>query len=261
MLIRKGLLLLVATTSILFSDAKLPPLETEKVQNVTAPAVSVKPKENNLIGTSFLDICDIEKGKVSNYGKLDFHDLANKHKNGDKVTKSCKEYYSKATDSNLFVLDEWNDIPPFVIPLPEGGKLIKFTTKIKVPQEIIREDKIFIASDSFYGEKMGNLELTTNTYSFRIPYIFAVNGKFLDGNNHLVTLNGKDYIDLELYGLFYTQEQQISFNNVMKKISENHKKFISAANGLLKFELKLQENKRGAKEFQVLTAKDIFQTE
>lgn len=229
------------TVGLLYSQ-ELPKLEigTQPLPSVENIKTEVAPKieESKLTkGLSYLDICTPKKSNSRDYSNYD----------------NCREYYSKAAGNHLFTIDEF-DLPTFFSGA--NGHKYKFITKIIVPQELIRDDKIYLTADSLNAEGSGEI----NGVNYFIKFHYFVNEEEIFGNNLLIELNGKNEIDLKLEVLFLSS-QSYNFEKFNPLYTKDKKKLLNAINDLLNHNLTFQEKKRGKKKTIKLTSDHIGQIE
>lgn len=220
------------STSLMFGvlfAQDLPKLEeVPNLPILEQPKVNMEAKEEKIKltkGLAYLDICTQSDYISSNDFKKDLE---------------CREYYSKANEQYLFNINEF-DLSKFL--LNQYGNKLKFNTKIIIPQELIRDDKVYLLADSFnrnsqiqYEYKKGYFENAT------IKFRYFVNGEEVKGNNYLVELKGKDTIDLDMEMIFAIQYDAgvKKFNDLLQ---EDKEKTLNIINKFLNHNLQIQEKK------------------
>ena len=229
--------------------------------NVYALELSESAEDNksHKLGLSYLDICNVKrvdgKGVFGGYknGLIGFI------KNKDIHLDHCGEYYSYANDKNLFTLEEY-DVKSFdASPGQNNGKYIAFTTKIKVPKTLIRDNKVNIESTGFYGH--GRLrDLTTSnqgTFSLNYKFVYQVNGQFIDDSSQLIELKEKDSIELTLYTYVFSDNNTMA-NHMNFAWLENKNNVITFLTTIFNHYLSFKEQKRGKKKISKISKNNIF---
>lgn len=226
-------------SGVLFAQ-ELPKLEIQEATSLPTAEESKNSVETKLTkGLAYFDSCT-QTDYIS----------SNDYKKDDK----CREYYSEATSTYLFNINQF-DLSSFL--LNEYGNKLKFTTKIIVPEELIRDDKIYLLSDEFNSSMTG---LIDDIINFKSKYRYLINGEEISGNNILIDLKGKNTIDLTLE-LIFTIEYKKGIEQFNKMFNEDKNKALDTINKLINHNLMLQEKKRGEKKTVKLTSEYIGQVE